>query len=142
MQAVLNALKPRVPLSKAEREHRAYERARNYVRLLVEERGFGENTIRVLHTMAEKIAFLHERHPETKGNYSLLTYRYWTTFCGIKISFDDFERIVRAPSPDSIGRVSRFFQENGFFQPSFKTVLKREAREGIFRGFFAGSVKD
>ena len=133
LQEILNV---KIPLSKAEKEYRAYCRAKDYVEKMVREHGFCERVEKVMRTMAEKVAYVHERFPETKGNYALLTKRTWEVFYGVRVEAEDgdFERLVRLPSPDSLGRIHRFFEENGLYQPTLKTMIKRsEVLEPLHR---------
>jgi hypothetical protein len=93
-----------------------------------------------LRHMREKVVWLVKKHPSIKGNYSLLTYYYWRTFYGIKITFQEFRQILRAPSPESIGRILRFCNHDsigtefeGKFMPSDGKELRRREREGRMR---------
>lgn len=131
-------LKVKIPLSKREREQRAFSKAQARVKAMIEKEGFGEKVEASLKTLMDRIAYVHERWPETKGNYALLTYRVWRVFYGVYVTSKDgdFERIVRLPSPDNIGRIHRFYEENGFYRPSEKTIVKRGVLEDWHRGFW------
>lgn len=127
-------LRKRIKLSKEERQGLALERAFKYVQNLKAE-GFGENTLRVLHTISERLCFVLELHPSAKGNYRVLEFYYKKHFEGKATG--DFEKdVVRGVSPESIFRVYRKLQEHGFYNPSLERVGLRSERENVFRKGF------
>jgi hypothetical protein len=89
-------------------------------------------------TVKKKLAELCHKYPSIKGDYRLMTYRFWTEVCGIKITFKDFNTIRRAPSPETIGRRFRELQASDpiSYQPSLATIDKRQHNERLYRTYF------
>lgn len=92
-----------------------------------------------LKTYKEKIARLCLTKPAVKGSYTLLTYYYWRNYCHIHINAETFEKIMAAPSPDSLGRILRFLNKDAKgteweskINPSFRKSHKRRIRESHF----------
>lgn len=97
-----------------------------------------EHTYEHLLKMKEKIAWLCLNKPYVKGSYAALVQAYWRRFCGLNISGPTFEKLLRAPSPDSISRVYRFLQEDAAgtewehkLMPSDGKRLKRRLRQHV-----------
>jgi hypothetical protein len=99
-----------------------------------------ENTKDHLLKMKERVIWLCLHRPYVKGSYAGLTQAYWRIFCGLKISASDFEKLIRAPSPDSISRIYRFVCKDASgsgnearIYPSDHKRQKRLFRENVIR---------
>ena len=160
------------PLSDGEKEKLKQKRLTvNYAKSVAYARNqiaqFGlksEKTIRTMRKKMDKIAYLHERYPTTKGDDAQLVYRYWTVFSNIRIlvkrkcancgeltweefhcgveSKPDFECILFLPNPDNITRINRFFKSAGFYLPSRNTFGRQQVLAKANRGYWVQRAYD
>lgn len=107
-----------------------------------------ERSIRVKDAVVD---VLH-RHPAAKGNYSLLLFYVWRDHYDVSVRFDQFERLLRAPSPETIARRyrevveverARVLADSAYVPlsiPSGATVNKRVVREDLFRRMYGSGL--
>lgn len=90
------------------------------------------NTIKTMKKVKQKVKFLLEKYPETKGDDRLLIYRFYKVFeDNVLIKPRYFEALMRATSYETITRARRKIQENGELLPTDRTISKRRLRERI-----------
>jgi len=98
--------------------------------------GFSEmeaTTIPTMKKVKERVRYILEKHPSTRGNDMILLWRYYREFESdrIKLSFRKFQDLMRATSMETIRRTRQKIQEGEELLPTDKTVLKRRRRAEI-----------
>lgn len=93
------------------------------------------STIPTLKKVKERVRYILEKYPPTRGNDMILLWRYYREYESDKLnlSFRKFKDMLRATSMETIRRSRQKIQEGGEFLPTEKTVRKRRRREGIIR---------
>lgn len=99
---------------------------------------FSEDVIKSINKINQRTEFILKKYPETKGDDTLLIWRYMREFHydKIRISFKAFKNLLELPAFESITRARRKIQETEL-QPKERTRNKRKLREIIFRGYYA-----
>ena len=92
----------------------------------------GDETVRSLTKIKERVKWLTQKKPCVKGDYNLLIAYYFWYFHGRKFGLP-FEEILKLPSSESITRAFRKLVEAGEVQPTGKMALRRASREEAMR---------
>ena len=111
------------------------------------------NTIKTFTKIKERVRYILEKYPQTTGHDNILHMRYFSTFpCGVKISFKDFDALIKAPRMETIRRARQLIQERekGLEQiypnyispllPTDKTIRKRRNMEMIMENLIVSGM--
>ena len=92
----------------------------------------------------DNVAMLCTAYPTCKGDYRLLTYRYWRECCGITINLKQFDQLRHAPSPETITRRYRELRQElpEKYTPSKGTTEKRAKRNSIMHDYYTPRLQE
>lgn len=98
------------------------------------------NTINHIRKVRDRVEYLLEKYPSTRGDDRILLYRYYKTFEPemMQIKFKAFSNMLRATNPETIRRRRQEWNQEGKYLPTKKTRIKRARREEIIREYEAG----
>lgn len=99
-------------------------------------------TIASLKKVKDRVKFILERYPQTRGDDVLLLYRYYWWFERDRAVLKPihFKALLSLTSPESITRCRRKIQETGLLTPTKETILKRRRREKVISNGMATGV--
>jgi hypothetical protein len=85
-----------------------------------------DSVIAKIRTVRERVRYLLEHYPSTKGNDRELLIRYYRIFepqIGLRVR--DFDALLHMTSFDTVKRRRQELQENGEYLPTSHTIRKR-----------------
>lgn len=94
-----------------------------------------EKTIKKIVKVRDRVEYLFQQYPSTKGNRNELIFRYYRVFepwLGIKLR--DFNALLEMTSPETIRRRAQEFNERGEYLPSIKVQTRRKRLSEIPQG--------
>jgi hypothetical protein len=97
----------------------------------LERHSFDEQTLGDLKTAKDRVRFLLERYPATRGNDSYLCWLYLKAFAQLNLPYLEFEKFYSF-NFETITRVRRLIQAKGELLPSDSAVLARRRKEEAF----------
>ena len=97
-----------------------------------------KRTVRV----KDEVEQILREYPQARGDDRVLAWRYYRQFSGIRISFQNFNALRRAPAFETISRRRRELQnEHPELEASERVQHKRYRREKAFIDIFTNGLK-
>ena len=95
--------------------------------------GMEASTIKDLKRTKEKVKYILETYPQSRGSDTLLIWKFLRTFYPyVRISFHQFQDLLTLPAFETLTRCRRVIQnKDGLFKPTERVCRKRKRREEI-----------
>ena len=89
-------------------------------------------------TIENRVQFILENYPQTKGDDVLLIYRYLRYYTDVRLSFQTFKQLFTIPAFESITRARRHVQRQyPALLPTKRVRHKREVLQELNRAYYS-----